>query len=117
MVKGAHQGTEIKPEAAVEQTGQEMGKQRDDRASPEIQPMIAKYEFYANEPLRKESKNPKETSPPAKQSEDQENIVLDVRNYDKNDVAVVEAEAEVQQNNFAGAMKPGEPDDSSHLDE
>jgi hypothetical protein len=73
MVKGAPQGTAIKPEAAVEPTKQEMGKQGDDRASPEIQPMIAKYELYANEPLRRESKNSKETSPLAKQSEDQQN--------------------------------------------
>ena len=71
MVKGSPQGTEIKPEAAVEPTEQEEAKQRDDRASPEIQPMVAKYELYANEPLRRESKNSKETSPPAKQSEDQ----------------------------------------------
>ena len=98
MMKGAPQGTETKPEAAFEPTGQEMDKQRDERASPEIQPMIEKYELYANEPLRKESKSPMETSPLAKQAEDQLNT-------------------EVQQNDFVGIMKPEEPGDSSHLAE
>jgi hypothetical protein len=98
MMKGAPQATATKPEAAVEPTGQEMDKQRDERASPEIQPMIEKYALYANEPLRKESKSPKETSPLAKQAEDQANTG-------------------VQQDDFVGITKPGEPDDSSHLDE
>ena len=60
--------------------------------------MIAKYEFYANEPLRRENKNPEKASPSAKQSEAQES-------------------EQAQQKNFEGVMRAKEPDDGSHLDE